>query len=677
MRLSLVLLLLPVSLAVVSAQFCLENFGTFRPGSNFDKNRQLILSSLASEVTSNDGLFNGSIGKDPDQVYAMGMCIPGAKQEICSDCIKAASDQLIQSCPNQAAAFYWSGAGETLCMARYSSEPSFRPLDMDSPSYGANIGNLSTNLTYFDELLERLSVRMVTEVSSSGKNVPVSSSRFYAADVAALTSSINVYALMQCTPDVSPSNCNTCLRQSIDDYVDCCRGKQGGYVYWPNCIFRWDLYPYNGAFDHIKLVPQPTSQPTSQPASQPASQLQSPPPLTNKDGKTIGNGAIIGIVLATLIIILALLALGVAFCRSRQKYKAFSSETADDIATAGYLQFDIKEIEAATSNFLATNKIGQGGFGVVYKGTLPNGTEVAVKRLSRNSDQGEMEFKNEVLLVAKLQHRNLVRLLGFSLQGEEKILVYEFVPNKSLDYFLFDPTKKGQLDWTRRYNIIGGITRGILYLHQDSRLTIIHRDIKASNILLDADMNPKIADFGMARNFRDHQTEANTGRVVGTFGYMSPEYVTHGLFSTKSDVYSFGVLILEIVSGKKNSSFYQRNSVCNLVTYGWKLWNSDSALELIDPTVGENYEKDEVFRCIHIGLLCVQEAPSDRPAMSTVFQMLTNSSIILPVPRPPGFFFRNKPNLDPLTYGSEPGESSSKSVPCSINDATITAVTPR
>ncbi|KAL0876997.1 hypothetical protein Bca101_026702 [Brassica carinata] len=156
---------------------------------------------------------------------------------------------------------------------------------------------------------------------------------------------------------------------------------------------------------------------------------------------------------------------------------------------------------------------------------------------------------------------------------------------------------------------------------------------------------------------------------------MSPEYVTHGQFSTKSDVYSFGVLVLEIVSGKKNSSFCQRNgSVCNLV---WRLWNSDSPLELTDPKIGESYEKDEVIRCIHIGLLCVQEAPSDRPAMSTVFQMLTNSSIILPVPRPPGFFFRNKPSFDPLTYGSEPGESSCKSVPCSINNATITAVAPR
>ncbi|VVB07659.1 unnamed protein product [Arabis nemorensis] len=660
-------LIVPVSLIVaVSAQICVDDFETVRPGDTYVRNRRLILSSLASEVTAKDGFFKGSIGTYPDQVYAMGMCIPGAKQKPCWYCIKNASDLLMQSCPNQRTGIYWSGGGNTLCMARYSSRPSFGPLDWNPNSAGYNTGDLTTNLTDFDGLLEQLSVSLANKASSSGKDVSVSKDRFYAVDVVALTRFQNVYALMQCTPDITPSYCNTCLRQCYDGYAYCCLGKQGGYVFWPNCIFRWDLYPFNGAFDRLKLAPPP------------ASQLQSPPPLTNKYGKKIRTEAIIGIVAATVIII-ALLALGVAVCRSRKKFQAFASGTADDITTAGYLQFDIKEIEAATSNFLESNKIGQGGFG---EGTFPNGTEVAVKRLSRTSDQSEVEFKNEVLLVAKLQHRNLVRLLGFSLQGEEKILVYEFVTNKSLDYFLFDPTKKEQLDWTRRYNIIEGITRGMLYLHQDSRLTIIHRDIKASNILLDADMNPKIADFGMARNFRDHQTEANTGRVVGTlvcmsyiYLHMSPEYVTHGQFSTKSDVYSFGVLILEIVSGKKNSSFYQANgSVCNLVTYVWALWNSDSSLELIDPAIRESYEKDEVIRCIHIGLLCVQENPANRPAISTIFQMLTNSSITLPVPRPPGFFFRNRPESDPLGHGLE---SDTKYVPCSIDNATITTVAPR
>ncbi|KAK0579377.1 hypothetical protein LWI29_025359 [Acer saccharum] len=171
----------------------------------------------------------------------------------------------------------------------------------------------------------------------------------------------------------------------------------------------------------------------------------------------------------------------------------------------------------ASPMFPATNGKKRGGFGEVYKGVLPNGQEIAVKRLSKRSGQGVEEFKNEVVVVAKLQHRNLVRLQGFCLEGEEKILVYEFVPNKSLDYFLFDLEKQRQLDWNTRYKIIGGIARGILYLHEDSRLRIIHRDLKASNVLLDGDMNPKIADFGMARIFGVDQTQGNTNRIVGTY----------------------------------------------------------------------------------------------------------------------------------------------------------------
>lgn len=273
---SLIFWLVLVSLiVVVSAQLCLDKFGTFTPGGTFDKNRRLILSSLASEVTAQDGFFNASIGTNADQVYAMGMCIPGAKQKLCRDCIKEASDQLVQICPNQTAAFHWSGGGETLCLARYSNRPSFRPLDLDPPSVGYNTGNLSTNLTDFDILWEQLSVRMVTQASpSSGKDLSVSNRRFYVADIANLTRIQTVYALMQCTPDISPSNCNTCLRRSVDAYMDCCRGRQGGYAYWPNCIFRWDLYPFNGAFDHLE--PLTLAPPSS-------SQLQSPP-LLNKKG---------------------------------------------------------------------------------------------------------------------------------------------------------------------------------------------------------------------------------------------------------------------------------------------------------------------------------------------------------------------------------------------------------
>ncbi|XP_022716023.1 G-type lectin S-receptor-like serine/threonine-protein kinase At4g27290 isoform X2 [Durio zibethinus] len=227
--------------------------------------------------------------------------------------------------------------------------------------------------------------------------------------------------------------------------------------------------------------------------------------------------------------------------------------------------FDRLTVASATNDFAFTNKIGEGGFGAVYRGKLPTGQEIAVKRLSKDSGQGLKEFKNEVIFIAKLQHRNLVRLLGCCIYAEERMLIYEFMPNRSLDLYIFDKTRGTSLDWQKRYYIIIGIARGLLYLHRDSRLRIIHRDLKASNILLDGEMNPRISDFGLARTFGGDHSESNTSRIIGTYGYMSPEYAIDGLFSVKSDVFSFGVLVLEIVSGKRNRGFYHPDHDLNLL----------------------------------------------------------------------------------------------------------------
>ncbi|CAI9087679.1 OLC1v1021816C1 [Oldenlandia corymbosa var. corymbosa] len=226
--------------------------------------------------------------------------------------------------------------------------------------------------------------------------------------------------------------------------------------------------------------------------------------------------------------------------------------------------FEMTNIVEATKSFSDTNKIGEGGFGPVYKGELSTGKKIAIKRLSIDSKQGLVEFKNEVILISKLQHRNLVRLLGCCIDGEERMLVYEYMPNKSLDKYIYDSKTRKALNWTMRFNIIAGIARGLLYLHRDSRLRIIHRDLKASNILLDSEMNPKISDFGTARAFEEEQLSDKTTRVVGTHGYMAPEYITKGLYSMKSDVYSFGVLLLEIVSGRRNRDCHSDNDL-NLI----------------------------------------------------------------------------------------------------------------
>ncbi|XP_028075314.1 G-type lectin S-receptor-like serine/threonine-protein kinase At4g03230 [Camellia sinensis] len=322
--------------------------------------------------------------------------------------------------------------------------------------------------------------------------------------------------------------------------------------------------------------------------------------------------------------------------------------------------FNLESILEATNYFSDENKLGQGGFGPVYKGKFPGEQEIAIKRLSTHSGQGLEEFKNEVVLIAKLQHRNLVRLLGYCIKGDETILLYEYMPNKSLDTFVFDQTLCLSLDWEKRFGIILGIARGLLYLHQDSRLRIIHRDLKTSNILLDEEMNPKISDFGLARIVKGKETEANTKRIVGTYGYMSPEYALDGLFSVKSDVFSFGVIVLEIVSGKRNTGFYQSKEALNLLGYAWRLWNEEKALDLMDRTLVESCNRGEVLKCINVGFLCVQEDPSDRPNMSNVLSMLT-SEVATPLPNPkePAFVAKKWISSGPSSSFDKPETSSS------------------
>ncbi|XLR14589.1 G-type lectin S-receptor-like serine/threonine-protein kinase At4g27290 [Arachis hypogaea] len=323
-------------------------------------------------------------------------------------------------------------------------------------------------------------------------------------------------------------------------------------------------------------------------------------------------------------------------------------------------------IMVASNNFSVKNKIGEGGFGPVYLGKLANEQEVAIKRLSKSSIQGFSEFINEVKLIAKLQHRNLVKLIGCCIQGQEKMLVYEYMTNGSLDYFIFDHSKGKLLNWQKRNHIIGGIARGLMYLHQDSRLRIVHRDLKASNILLDDNLSSKISDFGMARPFRGEQNEESTNKIVGTFGYMAPEYLLDGLFSVKSDVYSFGVLLLEIISGKKNRRSHAKQSSLNLIDHTWALWKMGNAFQIIDPNIEDSCIESEVLRFIHIALLCVQHCPEDRPNMTSVVLMLS-SEMELDQPKEPGFFTRRE-NVE---------ANSCTSYPSSNNEISITLLTGR
>ncbi|KAM0063404.1 putative protein kinase RLK-Pelle-DLSV family [Helianthus debilis subsp. tardiflorus] len=369
-----------------------------------------------------------------------------------------------------------------------------------------------------------------------------------------------------------------------------------------------------------------------------------------ENSKSSGAGRRVRVLVPMALVVLAILLSICLFYRHNVKKKQQQGNNED----LELPLFGLSTLLKATNNFSLNNKLGEGGFGPVYKGILKGEQEIAVKRLAKTSTQGLHEFKNEVNLISKLQHRNLVKLLGYCIEGAEKMLIYEYMPNKGLDSIIFDKTQSELLDWPARCHIILGIARGLLYLHQDSRLRIIHRDLKVSNILLDTDMNPKISDFGLARIFGGNQLEANTNRVVGTYGYMAPEYAGSGIFSIKSDVYSFGVLVLEIVCGEKNKEFVYKDNWNNLLGYVWVLHNEGESLPLVAKCLGESVNVSQVLRAIHVGLLCVQRHPEDRPTMTSVIMML-GSEGPLPSPKEPGFYVgksKQDTNQSLCSYGT-------------------------
>ncbi|XP_051128444.1 cysteine-rich receptor-like protein kinase 44 [Andrographis paniculata] len=627
------------------------NAANYTANSTYGANLNAALAAVSSNG-SQYGFYSAVAGQGQDRVHAIALCRTDIRVDECTTCVRTAAFELLQLCPNQKQAIRWY----EFCLLHFSDGPITRNRSevMYRLINTANVTNPQQFQQTLTSLLDDLRVR-----AANG-----SSFLKAAAGTRNLSDSNTLSVLLQCLPTLSSPECSECLLRVIGRLYP---STQGTRMLSPSCILRYELYSfYNDTrLQELNVLPRP---------------LPPPPGGGNEDynrGKKNDNTTKIIVAVVVPIAVLLVLAACVVFYLRRRMKKRLSKipESADEISTVESLQYDFLQISAATNGFAEANKLGEGGFGAVYKGILSNGREIAVKRLSRESGQGDKEFKNEVLLVARLQHRNLVRLLGFSLRGTERLLIYEYVPNSSLDKFIFDPDKSSLLDWEARFKIIGGVAKGLLYLHEDSRLRVIHRDLKPSNVLLDGELNPKIADFGMARLFGQDETEGNTSKVVGTYGYMSPEYAIYGQFSVKSDVFSFGILVLEILCGRKNMTANSgETTVEDIVSSVWENWCDETTVNIIDPALrGETGSVRDMVRCFHIALLCLQENPADRPTMNAVAVMLSSATMTLQVPSKPAFV-----SMSHFAGDSQVTESTTESkVTMSVNEMSMSDFYPR
>ncbi|KAM1416268.1 hypothetical protein ACFX2I_007834 [Malus domestica] len=355
-----------------------------------------------------------------------------------------------------------------------------------------------------------------------------------------------------------------------------------------------------------------------------------PPPKPVSDTSTGGSGsvpvgAVVGIVVGGVFIVL--LIFGILWKRGLLGQQ----KTLEDDLKGVDLQtgkFTFKQLKDATSNFDKANKIGEGGFGSVYKGVLADGTAIAVKQLSSKSKQGNREFVNEIGMISALQHPHLVKLHGCCIEGNQLLLVYEYLENNSVAHALFREKESHlKLDWPTRHKICIGTARGLAYLHEESRLKVVHRDIKATNVLLDKNLNPKISDFGLAKLDEEDNTHIST-RIAGTYGYMAPEYAMRGYLTDKADVYSFGILVLEIVSGRNNTTYRKKEESFYLLDWARLLKEQGNLMDLVDPRLGSDFNKEEMIVAINVALLCCNVTSTARPTMSSVVSMLEGKAIV-------------------------------------------------
>ncbi|XP_050276585.1 cysteine-rich receptor-like protein kinase 3 isoform X9 [Quercus robur] len=549
-------------------------------------------------------------------VYAFGECMKDLTKNDCDLCFARCKTQILRCLPFQRAIrggrLFYDG-----CYLRYDDYYFFNEAlsVQDKTVCGAQefVGNGSVFSANVNQLVMNLSVE---------------APKFDGFSVGFVTKeNVTVYGLAQCWEFVNGSDCEYCLANAVSN-ISSCTPKEEGRVLNTGCYLRYstEKFYYN--------------------STQPVRNSNQGSKLAITLAATSSALALL-LVIATVVFIVR---------KNVLKRRGEREQLGPLLATVNNskLNYSYEVLEKATNYFHHSKKLGQGGSGSVYKGVLPDGKVVAIKRLFFNTRQWVDHFFNEVNLISDIHHKNLVKLLGCSIAGPESLLVYEYVPNQSLHDYFSAKRKLQLLKWEVRYKIILGTAKGLAYLHEELEMRIIHRDIKLSNIMLEEDFTAKIADFGLARLFPEDKTHISTG-IAGTLGYMAPEYVIRGILTEKADVYSFGVLVIEVVSGKRNNTFSQYSySILQMV---WNLYGIGRVCEAVDPALEGQFQEEEASRLLQIGLLCVQASAELRPSMSTVVKMLSDNHEI-PQPTHPPFLNSSSAEISQSrssrTYNSQP-----------------------
>ncbi|CAA3015712.1 cysteine-rich receptor kinase 2 [Olea europaea subsp. europaea] len=476
----------------------------------FIQNFVSTMENLSAQLsTSNFGVAESGSGVDTD--HGLVQCYGDLSSSECILCFSQARSIMPRCYPFNSATLFLDG-----CFLRTETYSFFQ--EYTGPNDMAVCNNRTRKNSAFQASARQAVSQAVSEVlNNSGygrAQVPVSG-----------TSNESAYVLANCWRSLSDSSCRACIENASASILGCLPWSEGRALN-TGCFMRYS--------DTNFLNPIPGNR--------------------SSRGKT---EVIIAAAVSSTVILIIGAVIGVYILKHRtiQKKRKGWDDAKNLVKTLhdSSLNFKYSTLEKATDYFNEANKLGQGGFATVYKGVLQDGREIAVKRLFFNNKQRAANFYNEVNIISSIEHKNLVRLLGCSCSGPESLLVYDFLPNKSLDCFIFDSRKGKELNWDKRYEIIIGTAEGLVFLHENTKTKIVHRDIKASNILLDSRFRAQIADFGLARSFQDDKSHISTV-IAGTLGYMAPEYVAHGQLTEKADVYGFGVLLLEIVTGRQNNN---------------------------------------------------------------------------------------------------------------------------